>query len=94
MEETIKLLKLHTGEELVTKVTGDSDGVLHLESPMMVEPIGTSTHGNVNVGISPWICGGDATKISLESKYVLLILNANPAIRKAYISATLKGYTL
>ena len=88
MKNEIKVIKMITGEEIITKMTEGEDGDLLLESPMVVQLQGSPTAGRMALGLVPWSLAGNTKKITLKSKYVLVTLPPNPDMEQSYISAT------
>ena len=92
MKNEIKVLKLITAEEVITRMTEGENGVLLLETPMTVH-WRTSPAGRTDINLIPWSFGGKIDKVTLESKHVLVILEVTSEMEKNYLSS-ISGITL
>ena len=101
MENNIKVLKLITGEEIISRVTesdiniteNDEVDLLILERPMSLTLIKPNTTGQMEIGMSNWIVAGKSDKITIEVKHILVILDPTSEIEKSYLS-TITGLAL
>lgn len=75
----IKVVKLITGEELLSSIT-DQDGLDKwiLEKPyvMVMGPEGT--------GIMPWVPYAETDRITIDKKHVMIILEPKEAVKQSY----------
>ena len=100
MANDVKVLKLITGEELITRMTEsdinitDSDEVdiLILEKPMTLSVI-ADVKGKLDIGMRQWVLAGYSDKITIEIKHILVILDPVPQMEKEYLSR-ITGLTL
>ena len=101
MENNIKVLKLITGEEIISRVTesdiniteNDEVDLLILEKPLSLTLIKPNTTGQMKIGMSKWIMAGKSDNITIEVKHVLVILDPTPEIESSYLSR-ITGLTL
>ena len=93
MKNEVKVLKLTTGEEIITRMTEGEDRTLILERPMVVQQMGADASGRMSVGFAPWSFAGKIDAVTIESKYVLVTLESTVEMGKNYLSS-ITGITL
>jgi len=86
MKNEVKVLKLITGEEIVTRISDEEDGLLILTSPMVIQQMPDAA-GRISVGLVPWSFAGNTDKVTLDYKHVLATLESNPVMEKNYLSS-------
>ena len=87
MENEIKVLKLITGEELITRITEGQNGTIFLESPMVVQQVQPDASGKVGVALVSWSFAGKTKRVTLETKHVVVILESTSVMITNYLSA-------
>ena len=92
MENEVKVLKLVTGEEIITTLTQEGEK-LHLKSPMRIHPLeerGNDSSGfasqykAVSIVMVAWSFTGITEEVTLNSEHVLAVLEALPDTVKEY----------
>tara|TARA_R100001377_G_scaffold43781_1_gene24824 strand:- start:98 stop:376 length:279 start_codon:yes stop_codon:yes gene_type:complete len=86
MKSVIKVLKLLTGEEIITRLSEGENGDLHLEKPMVIQVISES-QGKLNVGLVRWSMGGKTESCTLNDKHIMIMLDPQAGIETTYLSA-------
>jgi hypothetical protein len=86
MKNEVKVLKLTTGEEIITRMTEGENGTLILDRPMVVQEVGDAS-GRMSIIFRLWSFAGKIDKVTLESKYVLVTLESTPEMEKNYLSS-------
>ena len=88
MNKNVKVLKLITGEEIITQMTEDLSGkTLTLESPMVVREMQPDATGKTSVGLTSWSFAGKTDRVTLETKHVLVKFEPTSAMDKNYAAA-------
>ena len=86
MENEVKVLKLVTGEEIITTLTQEGEK-LHLKSPMRIHPLEenkdnssgfASQYKAVSIVMVSWSFTGITDEVTLNREHVLAILEATP----------------
>jgi len=85
MKNEIKVLKLVTGEEIITRMTEGLNGSLLLDRPMLVQLKSRDMSGNAVINIVHWSFVGNTENVTLESNCVLAIFKATPDGEKNYL---------
>ena len=88
MENEVKILKLLTGEELISRMKESDDGFLILEKPMSIQTTAPTPSGHTEMGLLPWSIAGKTDKITLDDKHVMVILEPTKEIETNYLSAS------
>ena len=86
MAKTVKVLKLISGEEVITRISnglGDTGSIVS-EKPMMTQPVPVQG-GQMAMGISPWMFAGESDKIEIARSSVIAITDAKKDIEDKYI---------
>jgi hypothetical protein len=86
MANDVKVLKLITGEELITRMTESDNGFLILEKPMFFTMGAPNATGKLGIGMVDWIMAGKADKVTIEAKHILVILDPKSEMEKTYLS--------
>ena len=100
MKKEVKVLKLITGEEIISRVTesdiqiteGDGVDILILDQPMKITTA-PEPGGKVKRGMMKWIEASKPDPIDIEIKHVVVILDPSPEMEKTYLSLV-TGLTL
>jgi len=87
MKNEVKVLKLITGEEVITRMSEGEDGSLLLEKPMVLQQMGADASGAPRIGLIPWSFAGNVDKVTLDAKHVIVSLEPTSDIGKNYLSA-------
>lgn len=88
MEEDIKVFKLVTGEELMSRVTDEDDDSFTLSKPRVVA-IGPGPNNQVSVTLIPLFASSQNGIIRLnKSSIVATPVEFSPELEKAYIEQT------
>ena len=87
MAKDVKVLKLITGEELISRMEESSDGFLILEKPMSLQQMGSNSAGHMGIGLVPWSVAGKTDKITLDNKHVMVILEPKKEMETNYLSS-------
>ena len=90
MENRIKVLKLITGEEIVTTLKPTDSGVFILNKPMTVTMTSPDDSGQMFLNLTSWSFAGDSERVSLEPKNVLAILDPTTVIINEYNTANMR----
>ena len=93
MKNEVKVLKLTTGEELITRMTEGENGTIILDRPAACQPLGKDSDGQMIVGFAAWSFTGKIDKVSLDSKHVIVTLESTAEMGKNYLSF-ITGITL
>ncbi len=83
----IKLIKLLTGEELLSDViSATEDGGLHLKNPVRVVmiPNKTDPRGHPNVGLAPWAEFAEEKEIKIKGFHVVAVTTPVTEFRNQY----------
>jgi hypothetical protein len=87
MANDVKVLKLTTGEELISRMEESPDGFLILEKPMSLKAAPPNAAGQMGIGLVPWSVAGKTDKITLDNKHVIVILEPNRDMENTYLSS-------
>ena len=87
MKNEVKVLKLTTGEEIITRMTEGEDGTIILDRPLEIKVVGPDASGRTGVSLNSWLHAGNTDKITLDSKHVLVIVKPSPTAEKNYLSS-------
>jgi hypothetical protein len=82
-EDDVKVLKLVTGEEIVTTMTKGEGEFLLLNRPVKIQ---WDAQNPNNIGLIPWVFAGVVEEVTLESRHVLIIVDASPPTKQHYCS--------
>ena len=93
MANDVKVLKLTTGEELISRMEESSDGFLILEEPRALQTMAPTASGQVGIGLVPWSVAAKLDKVTLDNKHVMVILEPKRDMENMYLSAV-TGLTL
>lgn len=86
----IKIVKVHTGEELIANVTenfeGDKTVSYTLKNPCMVVPVPTKT-GGANIAVVPWMASVKDQNITVPASYVMFTAEPMTDLMNEFSSA-------
>ena len=77
MASDVKILKMITGEEVMARVS-NSDGLITLDQPMMLQAIPQQTTGQMGVALIPWLMSGKSTKITISENHIIALDDPKP----------------
>ena len=80
----IKLLRLKSGEDIVTDIVGENSEYLIVKNPAMLMPVGDGRSGSVQIGLTPWMPFSVAKDFELPREWVLIITEAAQDIVNNY----------
>ena len=93
MATDVKVLKLITGEEIITRLT-ETDKVISLDKPMMLRTVpATSATGQIGFALVPWLVSGNNQIIEIERIHIIAMDDARDQVSKNYLEAV-TGLTL
>ena len=76
-------LKLASGEEIITKITAETDTALTLSNPLSIAP------GPGGVGLMPTMFTSDQDQtVTLNKSSVVMVASTSSAVASKYIEAT------
>lgn len=96
MSQQVVLLKLVTGEDIVTKLDDENNNVFTISEPRVISL--QPTADGVSFGLSPWLCwilNENATTMSIRNEHVMVgpITSLPDEITKGYYEQ-ISGLTL
>jgi hypothetical protein len=88
----VKVLKLITGEEIISRLVGEpilknGEYYFELDRPMMLQPIPPSAGGQLGFALVPWIISGNNQSISILRNHVVADDDARDQVSKNYLEA-------
>ena len=86
MKNNVKVLKLVTGEDVISELTQNQDGTLLLENPLVVQQAPPDESGRLGLSLIPWSLSGKTEKVVLEAKNILAILEVTDEMAVNYNS--------
>jgi hypothetical protein len=93
MESDVKVLKLITGEELITRLT-KKEKVYSLDKPMMLRTVPTSSGtGQIGFALVPWLVSGNNQTVEVECIHIIAEDDSRDQVSKNYLEAV-TGLTL
>ncbi|SVC49300.1 uncharacterized protein METZ01_LOCUS302154 [marine metagenome] len=86
MANDVKVLKLITGEEVITRVSEERSDLITLDKPMTLQmlPPNTST-GQVGFAMVPWMKAAKNNKATISIDHVLVTDEASDQTEKNYL---------
>ena len=86
MANDVKVLKLITGEEVITRATEKENNLITLEKPMTLQmlPPNTST-GQVGFAMVPWMKAAKNDKVVISVEHILVTDGASDQTEKNYL---------
>ena len=97
MENNVKVLKLITGEEVITRVirrdAGSLTGLITLNKPMLIQMIPTKQGESWSATLIPWLKTTKSEKVTISTEYVLVTDEASDQTEKNYLQV-ITGLTL
>jgi len=86
MTNDVKVLKLITGEEVITRIIEEENNLITLKNPMTLQmiPPNTST-GQVGFALVPWMKAAKSEKATISIDHVLVTDEASDQTEKNYL---------
>lgn len=77
----VKLIRMHSGEELVAELIEDKGDTLVLGNPIVMVP-----GRDGNIGFAPWcpLAAEDVASLEVRSSYTVFVTVPNPEVVKNY----------
>ena len=88
----VKIIKLSTGEELVSRCEENEDEVI-LNNPMTLQPIQTNQQGTMGMALIPWLMAGKCEKVIIKKSLVIAVDEPKDQAEKNYLQ-NVTGLTL
>ena len=88
MANDVKVLKLITGEEVITRVTEEENNysLITLEKPMTLQMIPpTTSTGQVGFALVPWMKAAKNEKITISTEHIIAEDEASEQTQKNYL---------
>ena len=88
MANDVKVLKLITGEEVITRVTEEENNysLITLEKPMTLQMIPpTTSTGQVGFAMVPWMKAAKNDKTTISIEHILVTDEASDQTEKNYL---------
>ena len=93
MANEVKVLKLITGEEIITRLT-KKEKVVSLDKPMMLRTVpATSATKQIGFALVPWMVSGNNKTIDLGYSHIIAEDDSRDQVSKNYLEAV-TGLTL
>jgi hypothetical protein len=85
---SIEVLRLRSGEDIITDVVGDADrvhgGTIEIESPAVVLPMSRDESGTVQLGLSPWIPYTEDEIITIPADWIVTRVSPKEDLASSY----------
>ena len=88
MANDVKILKLITGEEVITRVTEEENNysLITLEKPMTLQMIPpTTSTGQVGFALVPWMKAAKNKKVTISTEHIIAEDEASEQTEKNYL---------
>ena len=93
MATDVKVLKLITGEEIITRLT-KKEKVYSLDKPMMLRTVpSTSATKQIGFALVPWIVSGNNQTVEVNYSHIIAEDDAREQVSNNYLEAV-TGLTL
>lgn len=90
----VKVLKLLSGQEIITKVVNETSTELVVDSPLSLQAMRTGAGADsISIGLVPFSWAGLPHNIALNKTHVLCIMDPEPQLETQYL-AGLAGITV
>ena len=93
MENNVKILKLITGEEVITRVTEGDAGFIILDEPMQIHTVSDHQTNRLRFILIPFMKIIKTKKITISTDHILVEDDPIEGIEKDYLSI-ITGLTL
>ena len=86
MNDSIQIIKLSSGQELIAKIVERADGVTVVSHPMTVQPV---REGNqMKISLMPFLWGAASGEaMPINDYHVVCMTKANPDLRNEFAGA-------
>jgi hypothetical protein len=83
---SIEVLRLRSGEDIITDVVGDTDraGKIEIDSPAVVLPMSRDKSGTVQLGLSPWIPYTEDERITIPADWIVTRVKPTEDLASSY----------
>ena len=86
MANDVKVLKLITGEEVITRIIEEENNLITLKKPMTLQMIPpTTSTGQVGFALVPWMKAAKNDKTTISIEHVLVTDEASNQTEKNYL---------
>jgi len=86
MANDVKVLKLITGEEVITRIIEEENNLITLKNPMTLQMIPpTTSTGQVGFAMVPWMKAAKNEKITISIEHILVEDEASEQTEKNYL---------
>ena len=85
MANDVKVLKLITGEEVITRVSAERSSLLILEKPMTLQMIPNTSTGQMGFAMVPWMKAAKNDKTTISIEHILVTAEASDQTEKNYL---------
>ena len=88
MANDVKILKLITGEEVITRVTEEENNysLITLEKPMTLQMIPpTTSTGQMGFALVPWMKAAKNEKVTISTEHIIAEDEASEQTEKNYL---------
>ena len=96
MSNDVKILKLITGEEVITRITEGDTGFIILDKPMVLQSV-SNQQGKMTMVLIPWMRGAknlaETEKVTISTEYILVEDDSTEQVKKEYLTIV-TGLTL
>lgn len=85
MANSVKVLKLTTGEELIARVKDERD-LITLEQPMTLQAMPTGQAGQMGFALVPWLMSAKSDSVTISITCVIAQVEPKDDVEKNYLS--------
>ena len=69
----VKLLRLKSGEDIISDIVSENSENIKIKNPAMVMPLSDGRGNQVQVGLAPWMPFSESKEFELPRDWVLLL---------------------
>ena len=85
MANDVKVVKLITGEEIITRVTEEENNLITLKNPMTLQMLPPTSTGQVGSALVPWMKAAKNDNMTISIEHVLVTDEASDQSEKNYL---------
>jgi len=85
MANDVKVVKLITGEEIITRVTEEENNLITLKNPMTLQMLPPTSTGQVGFALVPWMKAAKNDNMTISIEHVLVTDEASDQSEKNYL---------
>ena len=85
MANDVKVVKLITGEEIITRVTEEENNLITLKNPMTLQMLPPTSTGQVGFALVPWMKAAKNEKVTISIEHILVEVEASDQSEKNYL---------